>query len=166
MTIRSHFSSAKSLIFFFHKDVLLEEHIYLLFTCLPRHCGIAVVIETGDRGINRHAEVDRTTAMKSMLRTHSRLEKLVGVKLEQLQVPQQQGGHGDLLDARDFCELAKVSDISIVPPRVLCIPLFSLFPLFLTSRQKLFATLSTELLKLRFYGANGRTPRYAVRRIC
>lgn len=45
----------------------------------------------------------------------------MGVKLEQLQVPQQQGGDGDLLGARDLCELAKVSDIStfarILPPR-------------------------------------------------
>lgn len=112
-------------------------------TPLPRHRGIAVVIETSDRGINRHAEVDRSAAAKSMLRAHSRLEELVGVKLEQLQVPQQQGGHGDLLGARDFCELAKVSDISVAP-RVLCILLFSLLPLFLASRQKLSATLSAE----------------------
>lgn len=44
----------------------------------------------------------------------------MGVELEQLQVPQQQRGHDDLLGARDLCELAKVSDISIAS-RVLCI---------------------------------------------
>jgi len=84
------------------------------------------VIETGDCGINRYAEVDRSAATKSMLRAHSRLEELVGVELEQLQVPQQQGGHGDLLDPRDFCELTKVSDISVA----FCALLYFLFSLY------------------------------------
>lgn len=95
------------------------------------------MIETGDCGIDRHAEVDRSAAAKSMLRAYSRLEELVGVELEHLQVPQQQGGHGDLLGTRDFCELAKVSDISVAL-RVLRIPPFSLLPLILGFPAKTF----------------------------
>jgi len=47
------------------------------------------VIETGDRWINRHAEVDRSAAAESMPFVLSRLEELMGVELQQLQVPQQ-----------------------------------------------------------------------------
>jgi len=85
-----------------------------VFLYLPRHGGIAIVIETGDSRINRHAEVDRSTAAESMPLALSSLEEFMGVELQQLQVPQQQGGHGDLLGARNLCELAKVSDISNV----------------------------------------------------
>lgn len=54
------------------QDISLRERIVLQlafsFLYLPRHRGIAIVIETSDRGINRHPEVDRTAAAESMLR--------------------------------------------------------------------------------------------------